>query len=39
MLFDGAPVPRDGIDRAGSLAVPGIGLAFKEPDAERYAVR
>jgi len=35
MLFDGAPVPRDGLIRP-DLSRPGIGLTFKRRDAERY---
>ena len=35
MLFDGAPVPRDGLIRP-DLARPGLGLDFKRQDAERY---
>ncbi len=35
MLFDGAPVPRDGVIRP-DLSRPGLGLAFKRQDAERY---
>ena len=38
MLFDGAPEPRDGVI-APDLSRPGFGLAFKEPDAERFRVR
>jgi L-alanine-DL-glutamate epimerase-like enolase superfamily enzyme len=37
MLFDGAPVPRDGVIRP-DLSRAGIGLAFKPQDAERYRV-
>jgi L-alanine-DL-glutamate epimerase-like enolase superfamily enzyme len=37
LLFDGAPVPRDGEIRPDSTR-PGIGLAFKRQDAERYAI-
>ena len=37
MLFDGAPTPRDGAI-APDLLRPGLGLAFKEADAERYRV-
>jgi L-alanine-DL-glutamate epimerase-like enolase superfamily enzyme len=37
MLFDGAPVPVDGALRP-DLTRPGLGLEFKHPDAERYAV-
>ena len=36
MLFDGAPVAKDGIIRP-DLSRPGNGLVFKEKDAERYA--
>jgi L-alanine-DL-glutamate epimerase-like enolase superfamily enzyme len=36
MLFDGAPVPKDGAI-APDMSRPGLGLAFKERDAERYA--
>lgn len=35
MLFDGAPVPRDGAIRP-DLSRPGIGLTFKRQDAEKY---
>ncbi len=35
MLFDGAPVPRDGMIRP-DLSRPGMGLEFKRQDAERY---
>jgi L-alanine-DL-glutamate epimerase-like enolase superfamily enzyme len=35
MLFDGAPVPRDGVIRP-DLSRPGIGLAFKRQDAQRF---
>jgi L-alanine-DL-glutamate epimerase-like enolase superfamily enzyme len=35
MLFDGAPAPRDGVIRP-DLSRPGIGLAFKRQDAERF---
>jgi len=35
MLFDGAPVPRDGVIRP-DLSRPGIGLEFKRQDAERF---
>ena len=38
MLFDGAPVPRDG-RIAPDLSRPGFGLAFKQRDAERFRVR
>ena len=37
MLFDGAPIARDGVI-APDLARPGLGLAFKERDAERFQV-
>ncbi|ACA16551.1 Mandelate racemase/muconate lactonizing protein [Methylobacterium sp. 4-46] len=37
MLFDGAPVPREG-RIAPDLGRPGHGLTFKHQDAERYAV-
>ena len=37
MLFDGAPVPRDGAIRP-DLRHPGLGLAFKRPDAARYLI-
>ncbi|PZA12497.1 mandelate racemase [Rhodopseudomonas palustris] len=36
MLFEGAPVPRDGVIRP-DLSRPGNGLAFKAQDAARYA--
>lgn len=36
MLFDGAPVPRDGSIRP-DLSRPGNGLALKSQDAERFA--
>jgi L-alanine-DL-glutamate epimerase-like enolase superfamily enzyme len=36
MLFDGAPTPTDGVIRP-DLTRPGLGLAFKRQDAERYA--
>jgi hypothetical protein len=36
MLFDGAPVARNGEIRA-DLTRPGHGLVFKRQDAERYA--
>jgi L-alanine-DL-glutamate epimerase-like enolase superfamily enzyme len=36
MLFDGAPVPRDGLLRADT-GRPGFGVELKERDAERYA--
>ncbi|MBV9785176.1 MAG: mandelate racemase [Acidisphaera sp.] len=35
MLFDGAPVPADGKIQP-DLSRPGLGLAFKHQDAERY---
>ena len=38
MLFDGAPVPRDGVIRP-DLSRPGLGLDFKRQDAERCAVQ
>jgi L-alanine-DL-glutamate epimerase-like enolase superfamily enzyme len=38
MLFDGAPVPRDGWI-APDLSRPGLGLVFKERDGERFRVR
>jgi len=37
MLFDGAPIPKDGMIRP-DLARPGHGLEFKRADAERFAV-
>lgn len=37
MLFDGSPVPKDGMI-APDLSHPGNGLTFKEQDAARYAV-
>ncbi len=37
MLFDGAPVPRGGLI-APDPDRPGLGLEFKEADAERFAV-
>jgi L-alanine-DL-glutamate epimerase-like enolase superfamily enzyme len=37
MLFDGAPVPRDG-RIAPDLSRPGFGIDFKRRDAERYRV-
>ena len=37
MLFDGAPTPRDG-RIAPDPGRPGLGLAFKRADAERFAV-
>ncbi len=36
MLFDGAPVPEDGAIRP-DLTRPGIGIALKRQDAERFA--
>ncbi|MCK8787089.1 mandelate racemase [Roseomonas sp. NAR14] len=36
ILFDGAPVPRDGLIRP-DLSRPGHGLEFRHRDAERYA--
>ena len=36
MLFDGAPVPKDGMI-APDLSRPGNGLVFKQKDAARYA--
>ncbi|GAN77468.1 enolase C-terminal domain-like protein [Acidisphaera rubrifaciens] len=36
MLFDGAPVPRDGVIMP-DMSRPGAGLEFKQQDAERYA--
>jgi L-alanine-DL-glutamate epimerase-like enolase superfamily enzyme len=36
MLFDGAPVPKDGMVRP-EFAQPGNGLTFKHQDAARYA--
>jgi L-alanine-DL-glutamate epimerase-like enolase superfamily enzyme len=36
MLFDGAPVPKDGAI-APDMSRPGLGLTFKQRDAERYA--
>jgi L-alanine-DL-glutamate epimerase-like enolase superfamily enzyme len=38
MLFDGAPVPRNGLIRP-DLSRPGVGLAFKRKDAERYRMQ
>ncbi len=38
MLFDGAPVPRDGTI-APDMSRPGLGLDFKRRDAERFRVR
>ena len=37
MLFDGAPVPKDGAV-APDMTRPGLGLIFKHQDAERFAV-
>jgi len=37
MLFDGAPVPKNGMIEP-DLSHPGNGLTFKEQDAARYAV-
>ncbi|HEV2673353.1 MAG TPA: enolase C-terminal domain-like protein [Aliidongia sp.] len=37
MLFDGAPLPRDGTI-APDRSRPGLGLTFKTQDAERFAV-
>jgi L-alanine-DL-glutamate epimerase-like enolase superfamily enzyme len=37
MLFDGAPTPRGG-KIAPDLSRPGLGLVFKERDAERYRI-
>ncbi|MGH7075454.1 MAG: enolase C-terminal domain-like protein [Stellaceae bacterium] len=37
LLFDGAPEPRNGFVEP-DLARPGLGLTFKERDAERYRV-
>jgi L-alanine-DL-glutamate epimerase-like enolase superfamily enzyme len=34
-LFDGAPMPRDGVIRP-DLSRPGLGIAFKRQDAERF---
>lgn len=36
MLFDGAPIPRQGSIRP-DLSRPGLGIALKHQDAERYA--
>ncbi len=36
MLFDGAPMPRNGVI-APDLTRPGLGIALKQKDAERYA--
>ena len=35
-LFDGAPIPKDGMIRP-DLSQPGNGLTFKHQDAARYA--
>jgi hypothetical protein len=35
MLFDGAPVPREGLLRP-DRSRPGLGLEFRERDAERF---
>ena len=37
MLFDGAPVPKNGAIEP-DMTRPGLGLAFKHQDAERFAV-
>jgi hypothetical protein len=37
MLFDGAPIPRDGSIQP-DRSRPGLGLSFKHQDAARYAV-
>ncbi len=37
MLFDGAPIPKDGVIRADPSR-PGLGLEFKHQDARQYAV-
>jgi L-alanine-DL-glutamate epimerase-like enolase superfamily enzyme len=37
MLFDGAPIPKEGSIRA-DLSRPGLGLEFKHQDARQYAV-
>jgi hypothetical protein len=37
LLFDGAPIPKDGLIRP-DLSRPGLGLAFKHQDVERYHV-
>jgi hypothetical protein len=37
MLFDGAPIPRDG-EIAPDLSRSGLGLVFKKRDAERYRI-
>ena len=36
MLFDGAPVAKNGAIQP-DMSRPGLGLVFKERDAERYA--
>jgi hypothetical protein len=36
MLFEGAPIPRNGLI-GPDLSRPGNGLAFKHQDADRYA--
>ncbi len=36
MLFDGAPAPKNGVIRP-DLSRPGLGIALKRQDAERYA--
>jgi L-alanine-DL-glutamate epimerase-like enolase superfamily enzyme len=38
MLFDGAPLPSGGVLRP-DLTWPGLGIDFKERDADRYAVQ
>lgn len=38
LLFEGAPAPQDGTIEP-DLSRPGLGLAFKEADAERFRVR
>ena len=37
MFFDGAPIPRGGMIEP-ELSRPGLGLSFRQHDAERYAV-
>jgi hypothetical protein len=37
LLFDGAPVPADGTI-SPDLSRPGLGLDFKEKDAEKFAL-
>ncbi len=37
MLFDGAPLPRDGVIRA-DLSRPGLGLEFRRQDARQFEV-